>query len=237
MRNQWVRTASLGAVVVTAVTALVYLTFFDSLSLAPVVIDERWIAGALLGGVGRIFAFRIYRRARISVDSPIYISVAFQLSVLSAAWLVLVVLGLDGVVRTGSRLVRSETLRAPVWRMVLERLYIAAAPVLVLLIVGALFRLDTVPKPLELEALFVLVPTFTASFLVLHYFAAGGLHWFDGSPSKAILRMYFARVVTVELALIPLTLALIVTLTERTLSLRSRATQAGCGQQVLAVPS
>ncbi|MEL6547199.1 MAG: sensor domain-containing diguanylate cyclase, partial [Myxococcota bacterium] len=172
----------------------------------------RWFAGALLGGAARLFAFRIHRRARIAVDSPIYISVAFDLGVLHAAWLVFFVLAMDGVVRTGWRVATEGAPGALNGRRLLERVYIATAPTLVMLVLGGLFRLNALPETMEMQSLLVFVPTFTASFLVLHYFAAGQLHWFDGGTSRAILREYFVRVVSIELFLIPLTVALIVAL-------------------------
>lgn len=215
LRSFWVGTSWLFAVSLTALAVLVTFTVQGSPWTDPVRFDARWLIGGMLGGAARIFAFRIHRRARIAVDSPIYISAAFQLGTLAAAWLVFTVFVVDGIVRTGWRLARPEPLGAPLWRMLLERLYIAGAPALVLLLVGILFHVDDLPHPLDVQTLLVFVPTFTASFLVLHYFAAGQLHWFDGGTSQAILREYFLRVVAIELVLIPLTLALVVALEQR----------------------
>ncbi len=212
LRSIWVGTTWLVAVSLTATAILVALTLQGAPWTDPFVLDPRWWMGGVLGGAARIFAFRIHRRARIAVDSPIYVSAAFEIGALPAAWLVFAVFAVDGFVRTLWRLGRPDPLVTPAWRMLLERLYIASAPALVLLIVGFLFQVDALPHPLDLQTLLVLVPTFTASFLVLHYFAAGQLHWFDGGTSKAILREYFLRVVTIELVLIPLTIALIVAL-------------------------
>lgn len=217
--NRWAITAGLLAVVVTAVSLLCVFTWVPQPWLDAPRFDLRWLAGALLGGGARFFAFRIYRRARIAIDSPIYISVAFQLNVLSAAWLVAAVLAIDGMVRVSWRISRGQIFGASLSRVVLERLYIACAPALVLVLLGVVFRLDQLARPLELRTLLLVVPTFSLSFLSLHYFSAGGLHWFDESNSRELLRGYFFRVIAVELALIPLSFALIVTFTEHGLGL------------------
>ncbi|MEL6545162.1 MAG: hypothetical protein AAFQ82_11090, partial [Myxococcota bacterium] len=74
VRSAWIGPAWLLVVSITALVALGGLTFFGSPWTEPLVLDGRWFAGALLGGAARLFAFRIHRRARIAVDSPIYIS-------------------------------------------------------------------------------------------------------------------------------------------------------------------
>lgn len=211
MRSKTVATVGQVATVACAAAALLGFTFAVPGVLDSPTFDGRWWIGAILGASARALSFRIYRRARIAIDSSIYVAIAFQLNVLSAAWLVAAILAGDGMVRTGHRLVHG-TLDGSLAKAIFERLYNAAAPSLLLLLLGLAFQLDGLPQPLSLVSLVVIVPVFSAAFLLLHYFAAGSLQWFDGSTSREVLREYAGRVIGVELSLVPLTIAMIITL-------------------------
>ncbi|MEO1175014.1 MAG: hypothetical protein AAFX94_23610, partial [Myxococcota bacterium] len=149
MRSRAVVTAGQLAMVIVAATALLGFTFGLRGVLDAPHFDSRWWIGAVLGASARVLAFRIYRRARIAIDSPIYVSIAFQLNVLSAAWLVVAVLGMDGIVRTARRIL-TGSVHGSFYRAILERAYIAAAPSLFMLMLGFAFQLDRMPRPLDI---------------------------------------------------------------------------------------
>jgi len=179
-------------VILATAALLLSATFLDPLPsgvpIDPLLFELRWLGAAVLGVAARVLSFRVYGRARLTVDSPVYIAVAFQLGVLSAAWLMFAVLGSEAFIRTMRAVSRPR--RPSIWKVGLERTFLASVPVVLMLMLGALFRLDTLARPLDLTALLVMVPAFSASFLALHYFATGSILWFDGSPSRSLLREY-----------------------------------------------
>jgi diguanylate cyclase (GGDEF)-like protein len=170
--------------------------------------DWELLACVLMAGVARLLAVRVFRRVRIALDSAFYISAAFIFGLVPAAWLVLVVFTIDGLVRylRGSGPVApGESSPLSVFAHLLAS---GGLPALVILSLGVLFQIDG-RHPAPVVQLAWVVPSFAVLFLAVHYFLAGGEHWLQGTASKTLLREFFVRVVVAEMLLVPLALAMV----------------------------
>lgn len=170
----------------------------------------RWELAACfaLGAGARLLAFRVFKRARIALDSAIYVAATFAFGPVPAAWVVLVVMTGDALLRylAGNGVVgRGEVSR---WQATAYVAHAGALPALVILGLGALFAI----KPLwvyEDLTLVWLVPLFSITFLWVHYFLAAGTYWLRGEISATLLRGYLVRVILAELSVVPLSLAMV----------------------------
>ena len=160
-----------------------------------------------LGAVARTLAFRVFKRVRIALDSALYVAVAFIWGAVPAAWLILVIITGDAIIRTmresgpGDRATRLR-------QSARDLAQSGSLPALVLLFLAAVFGLDR-GQPYSDLAIVVMLPAFSLSFLIVHYLLAGGSHWFQGERSYSLLRSFFLRVVVAELTLVPLSLAMV----------------------------
>ncbi|MBC7792716.1 MAG: hypothetical protein H7Z43_03330, partial [Clostridia bacterium] len=163
----------------------------------------------VLGTVARTLAFRVFKRVRIALDSALYVAVAFIWGAVPAAWLILVIITGDGllrILRDGRRAQGGR--KAPLRQSFGDLAQSGSLPALVLLVLSALFGLDG-GQPYSDFAIVVMLPAFSLSFLIVHYFLAGGSHWFQGERSGQLLRSFFLRVVVAELTLVPVSLAMV----------------------------
>jgi diguanylate cyclase (GGDEF)-like protein len=198
----------LGAVGIAGWTAVGIFTLW------PVELFRDWTVGwALLGCLAmaclaRVLAVRVFRNVRIALDSAFYISAAFIFGVVPAAWLVLVVFTVDGLVRYlkgGGGMAPGET---PALSVLAHLLASGGLPAIVLLGAGVVFGVDA-RYPAPPGEIAWVVPCFAVAFLALHYFVAGGEHWLQGTASRTLLREFFGRVVLAEMLLVPLAMAMV----------------------------
>jgi diguanylate cyclase (GGDEF)-like protein len=163
----------------------------------------------LLCGATRFWAFRIFRQVRIALDSAFYLASAFAFGVVPAAWMVLVVLTLDYVVRTlrGSR--PTGLGRLP-WRIAVpQAVYAGGLPAAGIFLVGVLYDIDGSLFPHSDWTIAWRLAGFGITFLIVHYIVAGGSHWFEGAPTRELWRGFFLRVVVAESTLLPIALAMV----------------------------
>lgn len=174
----------------------------------PLRLTHEWLAVLLLVGVARTLSFRVFGQARIALDSTFYIAALFSFGAVSAAWLIAIVLTGDALLRLLGGVGPAFRAEAPLRHTLSHVLHFGGLPVLVLLGWSAAFGGD-VPIELRDDAQILwMVPTFALLFLGTHYLLAGATEWFMGSTSVALFRRYFPRVVTAELTLVPLSLAM-----------------------------
>lgn len=164
----------------------------------------------VLGAVARTLAFRVFKRVRIALDSALYVAVAFIWGAVPAAWLILLIITGDGLIRTLSApsVTSNHGRRARLRESAGDLAQSGSLPALVLLFLAALFGLDR-GQPYSDLNIVIMLPAFSLSFLVVNYFLAGGSHWFQGERSASLLRSFFLRVVIAELTLVPLSLAMV----------------------------
>ena len=161
-----------------------------------------------LGALARTLAFRVFRAVRIALDSAFYVAVTFIWGAVPAAWLILLIITADAAVRVLRGHAGVSGGRRRLWFSLLELAQTGALPALVLLLLSAAFGIDE-SQPYTDRALIVWLPIFSLAFLVVHYFLAGGAHWFQGARSAKLFRGFFFRVVIAELTLVPLSLAMV----------------------------
>lgn len=161
-----------------------------------------------LGALARTLAFRVFRAVRIALDSAFYVAVTFIWGAVPAAWLILIIITADAFVRYLRGQTGSPGTQRRAWQSLLETAQTGSLPALVLLALSAAFGIDAA-QPYTDRSLIIWVPTFSIAFLVVHYFLAGGAHWFQGARSAKLFRGFFFRVVIAELTLVPLSLAMV----------------------------
>jgi len=158
-------------------------------------------------GAARLLAFRIFQRSRIALDSAFYIAASFIFGTVPAAWMIAIALTLDGAVsllRGLGPLPRGE---APLRYTLAHIMFNGGLPCFVLMLVSMVFGGDQSIHGMTDASLSWMVPGFALTFLVTHYFFAGGNAYFVAS-SNGLWRLFFRRVVGAEITLVPLTLAM-----------------------------
>jgi len=170
-----------------------------------------WELAAILAlcGAARFLAFRIFRRVRIALDSPFYLASAFAFGVVPAAWMVLTVLTGDFAVRTLRTWRTRGYLPSPRRYALAQAVYAGGLPALGILLVGILYDVDGSLFPHSDWTLAWKLLAFGLTFLLGHYTVAGGSHWFEGTPSRALWREFLPRVVVAEGTLLPIGLAMV----------------------------
>lgn len=164
----------------------------------------------LLAGA-RFLSFRIYRRARVALDSAFYVSSAFVFGVLASAWLLAITLTADATINllrgtgpfTGGRGNWQQSLAYVVFQ--------GGLPCLVLIGCQVAFRAAFGPIQVQYLTdlqLSWMLPGLSLSFLLSHYSLAGGAAWSQGLTPGSVWRKFFFPVVGAEVILIPLALAM-----------------------------
>ena len=190
--------------------ALVFgATLWPNAALRPWTPSWDLLATSLLCGGARFLAFRIYRRVRIALDSAFYLASAFAFGVVPAAWMVLVVLTLDYMVRTARGATPAVSGRTP-WRFMLSQaVYAGGLPAAGILVIGVLYDIDGCLFPHSDWTIAWRLVAFGMTFLLVHYTVAGGSHWFEGAPTREVWREFLPRVVAAESTLLPIALAMV----------------------------
>lgn len=162
----------------------------------------------VLGGLARLLAVRVFDRVRVALDSAVYVSAAFVFGTVPAAWLVLIILTLDDLLRwlRGSgELVRGE---GPGHYFIAHLIHSGGLPALVMLAVGLVFGVDDAGSFSD-WALTGWLTGFSVVFLLLHYVVAGGSRWIAGTGGRKLWTHFVLNVIVAEFALVPLTLAMV----------------------------
>lgn len=169
-----------------------------------------WELGACLalGSIARMLAFRAFRRVRIALDSAFHVAVGFVFGMVPAAWVILLTLGGDTLIRLIRGSSAGASPRMPLVTAIAHGLYKSGLPALLLLILGSLFDDRTLYPQTDL-ALDWKLPLFAVLFLVSHYLLATATEWYQGSGSRVLLQSFVARAVTAELTLVPLAIAMV----------------------------
>ena len=174
----------------------------------PVALTVDLVVVGLMVGVARLLSFRIYRRARIALDTTFYVAARFAFGTVAACWILAIALTLSMIltsVRGTGWVPRGE---AP-WRHNLALMgYAGGAPVLMMITTGWLFR-DHPLHAFDDTALFVTVPAFALVFLFMHYSVVGSAARFLGIEPRSLWRGFLPRVLAAELTLVPLSLAMV----------------------------
>ena len=156
-----------------------------------------------LAVIARLLAFDVHTSSRIAIDSAFYIAAVFISGGASATLLVLVVLTIDASVRVlrGKReLMLART-------SIVYILYKSGLPALALMLLTIGFSEARLMNASEVE-LWWLLPTFSVTFLLVHYALVGSRQALESSDGREI-RPIVSRAVTAELSLIPLSLAMV----------------------------
>jgi diguanylate cyclase (GGDEF)-like protein len=188
--------------------AVVLFTIWQGGLFRPVVGSWEFAATFMLAALSRLLAVRIFRRVRIALDSAYYVSASFIFGVVPSAWMVMLILTTDGLVRfwRGTGLVRVG--ESPLRHVLAQTLNNGGLPALMLLGVGLIFGVDTGHPYSDLHLAWVL-PAYAVTFLVTHYSVAGSSQLFLGEGTRTLMRDFFVKVVLAELFLVPLALAMV----------------------------
>jgi diguanylate cyclase (GGDEF)-like protein len=177
-------------------------------ALRPWSLSWELLVTLVLGVTARFLAFRVFNRVRVALDSALYVAATFAFGLVPAAWVVLLALTADAVVRTlrGSGVAARGL--SPMRYVFAQGAYSGGLPALVLLWVGIAFNVDGRHPHSDLTLLWLL-PAFGGSFLFVHYLVAGGAHWFSVAVPKELWREFLYRVAFAEASLVPLSLAMV----------------------------
>ncbi|MBI3178459.1 MAG: GGDEF domain-containing protein [Deltaproteobacteria bacterium] len=188
--------------------ALVAATVWPPAALREWTADGELLAALCLCATARLLAVRVFERLRIALDSTFYVAALFVFGAVPAAWLALLVLTVDGLVRSLRRSGPAPVGEVP-WRFVLAHLaHAGGLPALMLLALGAAFQIDTL-HPHSDRLITWLMPSFSLTFLVAHYAVAGGGQGFQGTAPRELWTTFLPRVLIAELSLLPLGLAMV----------------------------
>ncbi|MBI5510554.1 MAG: GGDEF domain-containing protein [Deltaproteobacteria bacterium] len=199
--------AFLSGVGLSGWAALLLETLSPNSALRPWELSWELLATALLCVAARFLAFRIFRRVRIALDSAFYVAAAFAFGVVPAAWMVAVVLTADHVVRI---FVAERAHQGTPWRYVVaQAVYVGGLPALGIFAVGIIYDVDGSMFLHSDWGVAWRLAAFGITFLVIHYTVAGGSHWFEGAPTRALWREFLLKVVLAESTLLPFALAMV----------------------------
>ena len=187
---------------------LLYLSLYPSEYFRPWRVETPLILLLVLCVLARFLTFKVFGGVSIALDSAFYISGAFILGLIPAAWLMVLVLTTDGIFRASLDRASRPSVVGLYWSIPIEIIYKGGLPAFVLLGLGFAFNLDGYDFSSSLHFVWLL-PAFSLSFLGVHYFLAGGPHWLQGEHSMVLLQKYFSKVFSAELNMIPLALAMV----------------------------
>ncbi len=175
--------------------------------LRPVLLSHEFATVFALTVISRLLSFRAFGRVRVALDSAYYVVTAFVCGVLSAAALAITVLTTDGVARcaSGTGALRPDERS---WLRVQAQLFSSGGLAgFVLLAVGVSFGDLSIGDVSDFDLLWM-VPTFSASFVCIHYALTGGGHWLRGNHISGF-RGHLLRVIGAEVMFVPLALAMV----------------------------
>tara|TARA_Y100001934_G_scaffold282799_1_gene398478 strand:+ start:829 stop:2577 length:1749 start_codon:yes stop_codon:yes gene_type:complete len=187
---------------------LIYLTFSPSEFFRPWGVELPFILLLCLCFMARFLTFKIFGEVSIALDSVFYIAGAFIFGLVPAAWLMVIALSCDELVRLMRDLRSGQRSSGLDWGQPFEMIYKGGLPAFVFLSLGFLFNIDGYNFNASLHFVWLL-PAFSLSFLGVHYFIAGGPHWLQGEHSAVLLQKYFSKVFSAEMTMIPLALAMV----------------------------
>lgn len=209
VRSQPMRLLFSASVVVLGVSALVFFSVWPEPLFRSY--EPGWLTLVALAFsiVARTLSFRVFRHARVTIDSAFFVATAFVHGVLAAALIAILVSTGDAFLRE----LRSAHTKTPTdlagWLgLVLRALHPGAISVLVLLTLGAAAGLDR-HRPFGDWTVFWLAPVVLFAFVALRSFLDGGDHWFEGASSRELFRGYFMKVLVAEGAMAPLAVAMV----------------------------
>jgi diguanylate cyclase (GGDEF)-like protein len=200
------------SLVLTVMAVIGWATLF-SLSFSPNhlvrPLEPTWglFAAFAMASLSRLLAVRVFQRVLIALDSAFYISVAFVFGIIPAAWMVLIILTADALIRyltSSSVISRGKGSSGDASAYVITN---GGLPALGIIAVGLLYGVDRF-YPMSDFRIAVLEPLFAVTFLVVHYSVAGSPQLL-AEIKMALWRDFFVRVVAAELFLVPLALAMV----------------------------
>ena len=157
----------------------------------------------LLAVVARLLAFNVHSSSRIAIDSAFYITAVFISGGAIATLMVLFVLSIDA----SARVLRGDREPMLARTNVVYVLYKSGLPALALMLLTIGFSEARLMSATDTE-LWWLLPTFSVTFLLVHYALVGSRQALESSDGRQI-RPIVSRAVTAELSLIPLSLAMV----------------------------
>ena len=157
----------------------------------------------LLAVVARLLAFNVHSSSRIAIDSAFYITAVFISGGAIATLMVLFVLSIDA----SARVLRGDREPMLARANVVYVLYKSGLPALALMLLTIGFSEARLMSATDTE-LWWLLPTFSVTFLLVHYALVGSRQALESSDGRQI-RPIVSRAVTAELSLIPLSLAMV----------------------------
>ena len=170
--------------------------------LQPPVLNITILWLGFLAVIARLLAFNIHTSSRIAIDSAFYIAAVFIAGGAIATLMVLCVLSIDA----SARVLRGD--REPLLATnIVYVLYKSGLPALALMLLTIGFSESRLLSATDLE-LWWLLPTFSVTFLLVHYALVGSRQALESSDGRQI-RPIVSRAVTAELSLIPLSLAMV----------------------------
>lgn len=184
-----------------------------SLVLGLLVYDPEWLKTptvdlqilwlGLLAVVARLLAFNVHSSSRIAIDSAFYIAAVFISGGANAAILVLIVLTLDA----SARVLRGDRESMLARANIVYILYKSGLPALALMLLTIGFSETRLMGASDLQ-LWWLLPTYSLTFLLVHYALVGSHKALESADGREI-RPIVSRAVAAELSLIPLSLAMV----------------------------
>ena len=156
-----------------------------------------------LAVVARLLAFNIHRSSRIAIDSSFYIACVFITGGATATLLILIVLTVDASIRA----LRGEREGITLRSNVIYVLFKSGLPSFALMLLTMGFSEARLLEATDRE-LWLLLPTFSLTFLLVHYALVGSRQALESSDGREI-RPIVSRAVVAELSLIPLSLAMV----------------------------